>query len=684
MQIAKLLSQIENELFVGRTKELNLIAEISLNQPLWKLIHIYGPAGIGKTALLKRFQTLYEQSNLIYLSGLEGYDTRENFLSDLWEEVKRITKITPIDFVLDEESLANTINELASEKEKVILLLDSFELWSPIYKWFREKWIPLLTTEVRIVTSSRFPLPSEWQRMPGWSSLIQTIEIGSLKKQSIQQYLTHRGIQDMYTRYYIEYYSKGVPLALRVICDHVELNNGEFNEKDDSLRYFLYSVSQKLLSVSSEIIDHQEMLTVASFFWWFDYELLYSVMDEPISTSTFHQFCQLPYIELSENGCWRVNDDIRQFLATDLSIRNPEKNKLLLKKATLVLKRKLEILPANQKLPYLLNTLHVSQTGYIKRFGFGASNRKFTPGPINESDIPILQNMFQNFVVSLKPFLPDPWHQEQFFLEVWKKAPDAFIGIRLEDKIVGFLTFVPLNNTTRLVFNKNPVYQEYMKQSKYQEKEYLIWVISADPDYDPDVTSFILRYIFSNLAEDTLINVVSPFPDLTNLFRSLGFKRLEWYRMKYTNGTPMEFLQLDLRNRDLSMAITQSFEQPQQKTNIRIEEIAAHLKKILTFFHKAESESIIQATIDSFNFLSNLKASAFRKQLISIIDEMERGSEKDQLFASIIKLAYIKRSAKHEAIALRHNLSLSTYYRYLKKGIERIAYSLVESEYSDD
>jgi hypothetical protein len=126
--------------------------------------------------------------------------------------------------------------------------------------------------------------------------------------------------------------------------------------------------------------------------------------------------------------------------------------------------------------------------------------------------------------------------------DVWKVEPDSFVGIRLEKKIVGFLCFLPLHQKTRSLFKANPVYRPYIERTSLQEKEYIIWIVSADPTYDPDVTAFILRYIFNHLAEDTLINLVSPFPDLSHLFHSLGFQSLDWYDIKYTNNQPMEFL----------------------------------------------------------------------------------------------------------------------------------------------
>jgi DNA-directed RNA polymerase specialized sigma subunit len=71
-------------------------------------------------------------------------------------------------------------------------------------------------------------------------------------------------------------------------------------------------------------------------------------------------------------------------------------------------------------------------------------------------------------------------------------------------------------------------------------------------------------------------------------------------------------------------------------------------------------------------------SATFRKKLVTIIEQMEQGSEEEQIYSSILKLAYIQKSLKHEGIADRLNLSLSTYYRYIKKAIEKTAYYLMK------
>jgi hypothetical protein len=677
MQIARLISQMENQWFVGREQELSILEEYIIHKPQWCLTHLTGTTGIGKTTLLKRFQINHPTITMIYLSGVGGYETKEAFLADLWEEIQNLSSLIPDDFIVTEKNTANLLNNMAGAHGKLVLLFDSFELWCPIHKWIREKWIPLLSMKIRIVTSSRFQLPSDWQRSPGWHGLIKNVEVGSLKKHSVHHYLDQRGIHDKDARYNIEFYSKGVPLALRIICDLVEQNKGIFNDQDDSFSYYLYSISQQLLSASGEIILHQNLLTVASVFWWFDYELLQSVYNQPITPTEFYHFCQLPYIEVCENGRWRMNDDIRQWLSTDFSVRNPEKYELVLQKATVALKKKLGLVTAEQKLPYILNILHVNQNGFIKRFGFGASNTKFQAGPLEESELPIICDMFEKFVLSLKPFLPDKWHQYRYFQEVWKVQPDAFIAVRLDKKIVGFISFVPMNRKTRKLFSQNPVYAEYINKTKCQEKEYLIWVISADPNFDPDVTAFNLRYIFSQLAKDTLIYVISPFPDLAKLFLSIGFKSLE-YDTTFTDGLPMSFLQLDLRNCDLSTAISQVLETKPEEPEFNIQEFVSQIKRILVYFHQSESEQLIQTVISKYSSLSHYATPVdFRKRLLAIVKELESGSEDDQLYANIIDLAYIKKNYKHDTIAERLNLSLSTYYRYLKKSIEKVAYALL-------
>ncbi|MFC7370587.1 hypothetical protein ACFQPF_02730 [Fictibacillus iocasae] len=673
MMISKLLMEKEAQRFVGRVKELEFLKEALFNTEHWRLVHIHGPIGIGKTALVKKFEYTNTQLNILYLSGIEGYTEKEKFLLDLQELFASQFPMQAAES--DERMLSVELNRL-SESFPLVLIFDSFEQWHPIYKWLRETWLPQLTTNIKILTLSRSRLPADWERMPGWSSIIDNLELTVLNKSAINEYLDTHHIFEEATRDLVDYYSKGLPLALRNICDFVGQNSGRLDEKSMDFNKLYQSLSEQLLTASPEMLKFRQ-LWMASSLLWFDRPLLQNILDEPITEEEFHLFCKSNYIERSENGFWRINDSLRRWLNADFTIKSSDEMEIYLKRASSMIKIKLGEANSSRKLPYIINTLHLHQSNHVKRFSFSNSQTQFAACSVFEEEIPILQEMFKSFVKTLKPFLPDQWQQESYFYEIWKAEPSSFIGFRSNGTLAGFIAYVPLNEKTRSIFERNPVYEEYVKRSPEQKDEYIIWVLAADPDYDPQATACIMNYIFSNLGEGTLMNVVSPFPDFTKLFESLGFISLDWYKKTYTGDSPMNFLQLDLRDKPFVSVITDKHLTEIKETQMDFPKLVTSIKNILTVFTDADRQEVFNKEKINFHQLETFRdINHFQKSLHIILEEMDEKNEQERIYASIILHAYIQKNLKHEAIAMRHNLSMSTYYRYLKKAIEKVSFYL--------
>lgn len=677
MRIGQLLSKVENEWFVGRESELTLLTNLTFNDSTWKFLHVCGPAGMGKTTLLKKFQKMHSDKTVYYFSGLDGYPDKDLFLCDLYECITYEDRSAPHN--IDEKSIALLLNKLAEERGFIVLILDTLDQWAPIHKWLREKWLPLLSTKIRFISSARFRLCDVWYRSPGWTGIIQELKIGTLKKKEIYDYLERRGVSDKQARYFIENYSKGVPFALQVLCDRVLENDGLFVEEEYHFKYLTQFLSKQLLSSTNQYVEFRDLLRIASLFWWFDYNLLNEVCTENITTTQFYQFCQLAVIERTEDGYWRVNDIVREWVNAEYKLFSPEEFESTMKKGINTLRRGLHSVKAAQRLNYVYNLLHLVQEGVPKSFSFAGSSSGFLPRPIGEADLPLIEDIFRKFILSLRPFTEDKWKQEQYLREVWTEEPSAFIGIWYEKMLAGFVSFVPLNEKTRLLFYKNPVYHQYIKGSELQEKEYLIWLISSAPEYDPDAISFLFRYLFSQMAEDKLITAISPFPDFIKMLETIGFKELDWYQEEYTEGVPFKLLQLDLRNRDLSVALHESHQPNSAKHEELISELPKMLKKIMMNYHKKDLDKEIDALFISLPSLENITDKKnFKLFLLKILNEMENQSEEKQIFSQILKMFYVQKAGSHELVASQLNLSTSTYYRYLKKSFEIISIKIME------
>ena len=70
-------------------------------------------------------------------------------------------------------------------------------------------------------------------------------------------------------------------------------------------------------------------------------------------------------------------------------------------------------------------------------------------------------------------------------------------------------------------------------------------------------------------------------------------------------------------------------------------------------------------------------AETVRHFIIMTIDSWSDRTSASYVYGEIIRLCYINKFGTHETIATLLNLSISTYYRYLKKGIVLLAESYV-------
>ena len=81
------IADIEKTFFVGREKEIELVRRHASGDWPWLWLHIYGPSGIGKSSLLKRFKSEISGAYYIYLEGHKRIHQKEDLLIQLSEQL---------------------------------------------------------------------------------------------------------------------------------------------------------------------------------------------------------------------------------------------------------------------------------------------------------------------------------------------------------------------------------------------------------------------------------------------------------------------------------------------------------------------------------------------------------------------------------------------------------------------
>ena len=163
---------------------------------------------------------------------------------------------------------------------------------------------------------------------------------------------------------------------------------------------------------------------------------------------------------------------------------------------------------------------------------------------------------------------------------------------------------------------------------------------------------------------------------------SLGFERIPSADYRADNGENWVAMQLNLKDSDFLNLLDKIFETSMEKyPAFSKEEMKSFVKKALEHFESLEQENdllerfiaILPRNVSNgIDKGGNSLAAVLRKHLLDSLEKMKADRKGETELIRIIQLAYIDKIGPHGVIANRLNLSISTYYRYLKKATEKL------------
>src|SRR5262245_11643625 len=165
-RLADSLDALRDRYFVGRDSELEVFRaalqrEVA-DRPV-ALLYVHGPGGVGKTVLLRRFGRLASAGGAspITLDARDVEPSPSGFLSALRGALNLVDADSPFDAL--------------ARQARPVLLIDTFELLSPLDTWLRELFLPQLPDQALVVVAGRLPPSAAWRGDPAWSELMQVL-----------------------------------------------------------------------------------------------------------------------------------------------------------------------------------------------------------------------------------------------------------------------------------------------------------------------------------------------------------------------------------------------------------------------------------------------------------------------------------------------------------------------------
>ena len=229
-----LLTQQAMVNFIGRTEEMEFLLQI-LEQEHPAVAHIHGIGGIGKSILLEVFaeEARKRGAAVVILDCRSIEPTEKGFIHCLDTAIRG-----------DPTTQEDAADRLGQLRERVVLALDTYEVFRLMDTWLRQVFVPALGNNVRVFFFGRKPPVSSWLVSPGWQGLFQSIRLESLKdKEAIELLLKLDVKEDV--AHSINRFARGHPLALKLaaaalkerpslnlddIVGSIRISQHEFNE----------------------------------------------------------------------------------------------------------------------------------------------------------------------------------------------------------------------------------------------------------------------------------------------------------------------------------------------------------------------------------------------------------------------------------------------------------------------
>jgi hypothetical protein len=201
--VADRLKRARQRRFVGRTAELELFfGALAAPEPPFSVLWIYGPGGVGKTALLGALAEGAADAGV----GTVSLDLRA-------------IEPSPPAFMAELGRARGLSGEAAlAGGEPVVLLLDTFEAAVGLEDWVREQFLPALPACALVVVAGRTGPGPAWRRDAGWSDLLRVVSLRNLGPDEARALLRSVGVAEERQAWMLEL-SHGHPLALSLLVD---------------------------------------------------------------------------------------------------------------------------------------------------------------------------------------------------------------------------------------------------------------------------------------------------------------------------------------------------------------------------------------------------------------------------------------------------------------------------------
>lgn len=417
---------------VGRDDEMAVLRQL-LGDGGPPVVFVYGIAGIGKTALVEAFAVEARGSGttVLRLDCRSIEPTERGFLAALEDT-------TGGHLATAEDAAAR----LGSLGERVILVLDTYEVFRLLDPWLRQTFVPSLTDKVRIVLSGREP------PMTGWPSdlggLFRGLPLGNLRRDEAEELLDRAGVNpDDADRIY--HLARGHPLSLRLAASAMAERPGVSLEA-----VTVKAIVEGLTELYLGVLDPRtrEALDAASVVRRPTISLLGAMLPEAAPQDAFERLRMLPFVELGDDGLV-LHDTVRETIAAILRSSDPDCSRRYRAAAWRQLREEVAHASNQEMWRYTADLLYIIENPIVREAFFPTTEHLYSVETAKPDDGPAIAAIITRYEPTASATVLNTW---------WRLAPGAFRITRDRlGAVAGFGLVCEMDSLSHRLVDEDPV-----------------------------------------------------------------------------------------------------------------------------------------------------------------------------------------------------------------------------------
>lgn len=493
----------------GRDREIAGLLE-TLQEDGPRIAFVHGIAGVGKSTLLTSFATAArtQGATVIHLDGREMEPTEPGFLGELG----RALGVTPTT-----DAVRRRLAELA---ERVVIVLDTFEVLRLLDTWMRSTLLRALPSNTRLVMGGRAEPATPWFA----EERFRALALGTLAPHDAEEVLMRAGMPaDEATR--INRVVRGYPLGLAIATTTRDLDL-------DIAEAAVQRVTDELTRAYLADVDPstRQVLDAASVVRRVTLPLLAAMLPNSAPQDAYERLRALPFVDTRRDGAM-VHETIANVITATLHAIDPERVRRLRRSAWKHLRAELRTAGAHELWRYTADMLYLIDNPVVREAFFPAAGAPLVVEGAKPSDLEALRSIAGRHEPPAAVALVEAW---------WARVPEAFSVVRdLNGDVAGFSCVLTQEHVVRSLVREDPIAARWLehlrdeRSPKGQTALFHRWWLGAELGEAPSpvqaATWLDLKRMYMEMRPQLrrVYGVVRAIETYYPTFQKLGFAPLD-------------------------------------------------------------------------------------------------------------------------------------------------------------